>query len=104
MRIYRACMSANGRLVGGASGTVASCTGSSLLEPRDIERMASTTTCNKERKRHFCEHCNEYVSKTLYHKHKQIYYDQKEKRWCHKPVSVDLDSDEIFVFSDQGEI
>ena len=32
-------------------------------------------------KKYFCEHCDAYLSKTLYFKHKKTYYDRKSKIW-----------------------
>ena len=32
-------------------------------------------------KKYFCEHCDAYLLKTLYLKHKKTYYDRKSKIW-----------------------
>ena len=50
------------------------------------------------RKRYLCGHCNEFVCKTIYHKHKQLYYNKEAKKWCTERV-VDLTSEE-FSFED----
>ena len=36
---------------------------------------------SQQRRSYFCEHCDDYVSKTLYFKHKRLYYDRKTKIW-----------------------
>ena len=55
----------------------------------------------RERKRLFCGHCKDYVSKTLYHKHKQLYYTKREKKWCEERVVDSMcTSDDVFTFSD----
>ena len=51
----------------------------------------------KERKRLYCGHCEDYVSKTLYYKHKQIYYDDGNKKWSKERVLDNASS--TFVFS-----
>ena len=56
------------------------------------------TMAARERKRYFCGHCNDYIGKTLYHKHKQVYYNKKEKKWCQERVVVA--TDDAFVFTD----
>lgn len=33
-------------------------------------------------KRHFCGHCQDYVSKTVYHLHKRLYFDTISKKWA----------------------
>jgi hypothetical protein len=57
--------------------------------------MATSTV--KERKRLYCGHCEDYVSKTLYYKHKQIYYDDRSKKWSKERVLDNASS--LFVFS-----
>ena len=32
-------------------------------------------------KKYFCGHCKDAVSKTLFFKHKKLYYDRKTKEW-----------------------
>ena len=38
------------------------------------------SSCSKK-KEYFCGHCNAAVSKTLFFKHKKLYYDKKLKVW-----------------------
>lgn len=33
------------------------------------------------RKQHFCGHCNRYLNKTLFYRHKQLYYDTLARTW-----------------------
>ena len=37
-------------------------------------------------RRYYCEHCNQYLSKTLFFKHKRLYYDRLSKKWLSTPV------------------
>lgn len=32
-------------------------------------------------KRLFCGHCQDYVSKTVYHQHRRLYFDAVSKKW-----------------------
>lgn len=59
--------------------------------------MMATSSGSNSRKRLFCGHCKEYVSKSLFYKHKQLYYDEKEKKWCKERV-IDCTSASNFVF------
>ena len=34
-----------------------------------------------EKKRVYCEHCNEYISRSLYYLHRRQYYDPKQRKW-----------------------
>ena len=51
-------------------------------------------------RKYLCGHCNEYLGKTLYYKHKQVYYSQEAKRWCAEPVRDDESSSNHFTFDD----
>lgn len=33
-------------------------------------------------KRQYCGHCKEYISKTVYHQHKRLYFDKVSKKWA----------------------
>ena len=37
--------------------------------------------------RRYCPHCEEHVSSTTFRRHKQLYYDQRCKKWHHKSQS-----------------
>lgn len=55
-----------------------------------------------EKKKYFCGHCNAFVSKTLYYKHKKLYYDRRAKAWKSNRVvksSEDGVLEEDFVLS-----
>ena len=41
---------------------------------------------DQERNRHFCAHCNRYLSKTLFFRHKQLYYDTTARTWSSERV------------------
>lgn len=55
---------------------------------------------NGAQKKYLCGHCNKLVSKTLYFKHKKLYYDPQRKTWkdtrIPPPVSPD---DEFFLYN-----
>ena len=42
--------------------------------------MASISRC-QERKRVYCPHCKDYVSRSLFYGHKQLYYDENLHKW-----------------------
>lgn len=48
-----------------------------------LAAMASVTGSegNSFRKLYLCKHCNQRVSKTLYYRHKRLYYDRSLKSW-----------------------
>ena len=38
-------------------------------------------TLIKNRKRLYCPHCGDYVSKSVYYNHKKLHFDSRRKRW-----------------------
>ena len=45
-------------------------------------------------KKYFCGHCKRFVSKTLFFKHKKLYYDHKTKQWkLERLVKIPSESD-----------
>lgn len=34
-----------------------------------------------QRKRVYCPHCDEYVSRSLFYQHKQLYFDELQQEW-----------------------
>ena len=38
------------------------------------------------KKRGYCEHCGDYVSKTLYYQHRWSYYNENLRVWCQERV------------------
>lgn len=44
-----------------------------------------------DRKRRFCEHCNDFVNDRTYRLHRSLYYDPKNQIW---QLSGELSSDE----------
>ena len=50
------------------------------------------------RKKYFCDHCNALVSKTLYFKHKKLFYDSHLKIWKSKRIAPT--TEEEFVLND----
>lgn len=38
------------------------------------------------KKRFYCEHCSEYISKTLFYQHKRQFYDAARKKWHYTRV------------------
>ena len=51
----------------------------------------------------FCCHCNEKVSKTLYFRHKRLYYSSEEQRWqtrSLKDETMIINAEEDFTFCD----
>ena len=53
---------------------------------------------SKQRKLYFCGHCEERISKTLYFKHRRIYYDNRTKQWAKNPI-VSNDLGDTFDFA-----
>lgn len=51
-------------------------------------------------KRYYCGHCEEKISKTLYFKHKKLYYDAVTKEWM-KGSDPSMEIDE-FDFDEPG--
>ena len=49
------------------------------------------------RSKHFCGHCNKKLSKTLYFKHKKLYYNSRNKCWRSKRAF--LCSDDVVEFN-----
>ena len=45
--------------------------------------MAAEMAANKKssNKRVFCPHCEDFVARSLYYEHKQLYYDSSNKKW-----------------------
>ena len=39
--------------------------------------------------RHYCPHCEEKVSLSTYHRHKQLYYNEKSKLWITRTAEVE---------------
>ena len=39
-----------------------------------------------ERKRYFCGHCDDYVSKTIFYQHRRVYFEKKCKKWSKLPL------------------
>ena len=64
--------------------------------------MASDESSTKS-KWYFCEHCDEFISKTLYYKHRKLFYDRKAKKWkkTNNPQFINVDKD--FIFSDSDD-
>lgn len=40
----------------------------------------------KRRGRYFCGHCKTHLSKTVFFRHKRLFYDRKAKRWSRRRV------------------
>ena len=59
---------------------------------------ASNAQC---RKRLYCPHCDEHVSRSLYYQHKQLYFDSTQHQWkrCKPSASTCTPSDVNFEFS-----
>ena len=47
-------------------------------------------------KRYHCEHCDEYISKTLYYRHRSLYYDKHARKWSKERVHEVLDGSDCF--------
>lgn len=56
------------------------------------EMEAENSTFAK--KRYYCEHCDEYLSRTIYFKHKQLYFDVNTKKW--KSSSEEVSNERSF--------
>ena len=56
-------------------------------------------------KKYFCGHCNAPISKTLFFKHKRLFYDPHLKVWKNKriPPSVDVE-DEFFLSKEAAHV
>ena len=56
-------------------------------------------------KSYWCEHCKEFVSKTLYYQHKKKYYSTQTHTWSNgnKQFEGHKFEYEDFVFSDEGK-
>ncbi len=57
---------------------------------------ASNAQC---RKRLYCPHCDEYVSRSLYYQHRQLYFDSTQHHWERPSSSTYTPSDVNFEFS-----
>ena len=54
----------------------------------------------KSRKRVFCPHCNDYISRSLYYQHRHLYYDEDRSIWCGNADSDDNNLQDVsFEFS-----
>lgn len=53
--------------------------------------------------RHFCPHCEETVSLSTFHRHKQLYYDSKHHQWIKSDVR-DSSEDDVEAGDDGGEV
>ena len=51
------------------------------------------------RKRLYCPHCDEQLSRSLYYQHKQLYYDSTQHEWKKYRPTTPTVSDVNFEFS-----
>ena len=33
------------------------------------------------KRRYYCQHCGEYILKTLFYQHKRLYFDSRSRKW-----------------------
>ena len=45
----------------------------------------------RKQSRQFCGHCNEYLSRTAFWKHRKAYYDVQSERWTSKDDAEHLE-------------
>ena len=50
--------------------------------------------------RYFCGHCNRQLSKTLFFRHKRMFYDRKARKWSDVKVISENIAAEPFTLSD----
>lgn len=43
-----------------------------------------------QRKRVYCPHCEEYVSRSLFYEHKNLHYDESGQKWRSNRTNQDL--------------
>ena len=48
-----------------------------------------SSSSHRRRKRYYCGHCKDYVSKTLFYQHKRLYFDRKAKKWSKERLYFD---------------
>ena len=46
--------------------------------------LTSSSTAIVNRKRYYCGHCDEYLSKTVYFQHRRLYFEVKCQKWSKK--------------------
>ena len=54
---------------------------------------------DSDHKKYFCGHCNAPVSKTLFFKHKKLFYDPNLKVWRSKRIPPAINVEDEFVLS-----
>lgn len=56
--------------------------------------------------RHFCPHCEETVSLSTIHRHKQLYYDERSRTWMKSAqtdvILSDSEPDQDFESASEG--
>lgn len=50
---------------------------------------------DSDKKRRYCEHCDEYLNLRTYRRHVQLYFDRLNMRWKQKHSCGDLSDDEF---------
>ena len=45
-----------------------------------------TSFSSASKKLVLCSHCDEYVSKRTYYRHKRLYFDTQSRKWCKERV------------------
>ena len=58
----------------------------------------------RARDNYFCGHCNRLLAKTVFFRHKRMFYDHKAKRWSKKRVvDVSVTESVPFILSSDSE-
>ena len=49
--------------------------------------------------RHYCRHCNQFLSKTIFYQHKRLYCDRLSKKWSSTRVDLEAEHNSGNAFS-----
>ena len=78
-----------------------------IITCRPDDHLIVTCACKQFFKmpetRHYCPHCEERVSLSTFHRHKQLYYDEKHKVWSRNANVEVVSSDESCGEQDEGD-
>ena len=68
------------------------------MAARDIDSVPKAT--KRPRKSYFCGHCLQEVFKTLFFKHKKLYYNKHTREWSKERVTTHCDFGDDFEFAE----
>ncbi len=68
----------------------------------EVVSQPNDNSAGRRRRRIFCPHCEEYVSKTTYYRHRDSHYDVQKNEWRSGHYQAQMDGDIGSSSDDEG--